>query len=526
MSQYFDSPEFQEILHRYERAARSGRSTYFDVQEYIDLADYYSEAGDNDEAVRLLNEGLKRYPDDTELIASKTGLFIDLGRYKQARQLLEQLEPDDDRDYYFLHAQLALALDNDPETAETDFNAWTELIRKLTQEELDDDLCGEEDAQDYLRNGIYHVAAAYAHLRPAECRQQMRAWITRYLQQFNELGDYEADELMEDLCNDTACCDLLEEIVRRFLQKDPYRPNGWQHMAMAQMMNQHPEEAIESAEFALAINPDDRIALDIKAEAFFELRNFEQALPLFLQVLSPGLGDLHPLHACGIALHTAICFIARDSNQEAIPYIDLAIRCLNTIRSGPKHPQANAIASRAFHIALACTGCNLYAKALKIIKKAVRCAPDNVECQILQRAIEFILRDDANVEELITDLMKQPERLAYSLCTMANHLCGNSCFDAARRCLEFLLNREKTGFFVRHPQDTNIETFNEPEVDYGGTLAFLAYICFHQRDRRAMLRYLKQAMDEAPGQVMRYFQSIVPDTVPLDDYADYLSTRI
>ena len=526
MSQYFDSPEFQEILHRYERAVRLGKSAYLDVQEYIDLSDYYMEAGDSNLAIQLINEGLKNYPDNNELIASKVGLFIDLGRYKQARQLLEQLNEDDDRDYWFLHGQLVLALDHDPDTAQKDFLRWTQLVQKLTEEELDNDLCSLEDAQDYLRNSTYHVAAAYAHLQPEECRDKVIDWVLRYLQQFPDLGNYEADDLLEQLCNELALCDLLEEILRRFLQTDPYRPDGWQHLAITQMMNQHPEEAIDSAEFALAINPDDRVALHVKAEALFDLHNTQLALPLFLRLISKGLNDWDPIQACGIALHTAMCFIAHSNRDEAIPYLDLAIRYLNSLRCGPKHPQAEVVAWRAFHLTLALTACGLLAKALKTAKKAQRCAPDNVDCFLVQRALSFACHGEEDADALIDELNQHPDQLAYALADMGTLLLSLSCYNAARQCFELLLDKEITGFFIRHPQKQHIETYNDVEVNYGKVKANLALICFTLKDRRSMLRYLKMGQEEAPDHLERLFQGIVPDNLPLDDYADFLSTQI
>ena len=523
MAHYFETPEFKEILHRYEHARSMGKPGFFDAREYIDLSDYYVDAGDTDHGLRLLNEGLKRYPDDKALTAAKVGLLIDLCRYKQARQLLSTLGENDDRDYLFLNAQLTLAMDHDAEAAERMFNEWIDLVRRLTDEELADDACGEEDAEDYLRSCHFHVASAFANIDPVGSMDYAYRWARRYLDTYEELGNYEADGFLAELCRDMEFVDLLEEVLTRALHNNPYMEDGWQQLAAAQMANEHYEEAIESAEFALAVNPDDRIALRAQADAHFQLRHMDQALPLYLRYGQSGMDMLEPLEASLVALNTAMCLVTNNQQQEAIPHVDKAIRYISAMRCGPKHPEAVVYAWRAYHIALICNVCGLYAKALKMVNKAIHCAPHNIDCQVLKCCLELAQDDNKSLETVMQRALTHASSIAYTLSTLGGHLFSLSMHAEARMCLEFLLALDAKGFFERYPQDEDIEVYGDPVVDFTRVKAFLALVCFSLGDVDAMLGYAEQACKEDPEALVPLFNDIVPDTVLPQDYYQYLS---
>lgn len=525
MPHYFDTPEFKEILHRYEHARGMGKLGFFDAREYIDLSDYYADTGDTDHSLRLLNEGLKRYPDDKALIAAKVGLLVDLCRYKQARQLLDRLKADDDRDYLFLNAQVTLAMDHDAEAADQMFNDWITLVDGLTNDELADDACGEEDAEDYMRSCYFHVAQAFANIDPISSVHYAYLWVRRYLDLFETLGNYETDGYLIELCRDMDFIDLLEEVLTRMLHTNPYMEEGWQQLAAAQMVNENFEAAIESAEFALAVNPDDRIALRAQADAHFQLHHLQQALPLYLRYSQSGMDMLEPLDASCVALNTAMCLASNNQQQEAIPHLDAAIRYLSAMRCGPKHPDAKVYAWRAYHVALLCTVCGLYAKALKMANKALRCAPHNIDCLALKYSIEYAQKDDMDLDDIMHRVVSDATCIAYTLSTLGSHLFSLAMHEEARRCLEFLLALKAQGFIERYPQDENIEVYGDPVVDFTRVKALLTLICFTMSDVDGMLEYAEQVNKEDPNELVPLFNDIVPETVLPQDYYQYLSTH-
>ena len=46
-AQYFDKPEFQQLLKRYEEMLSSDRTLYFEATELTDIAEYYAMTGDS-----------------------------------------------------------------------------------------------------------------------------------------------------------------------------------------------------------------------------------------------------------------------------------------------------------------------------------------------------------------------------------------------------------------------------------------------------------------------------------------------
>ena len=59
---YFNSPEFQETLRRYEASLLQGRSEYFGSDELSDISEYYYDCGKKKEAVDVLDYAIQLHP--------------------------------------------------------------------------------------------------------------------------------------------------------------------------------------------------------------------------------------------------------------------------------------------------------------------------------------------------------------------------------------------------------------------------------------------------------------------------------
>ena len=50
---YFESPEFRELLAKYENSLKLGISSYFGIDEFVDLMSYYLSIDKSEEATAV-----------------------------------------------------------------------------------------------------------------------------------------------------------------------------------------------------------------------------------------------------------------------------------------------------------------------------------------------------------------------------------------------------------------------------------------------------------------------------------------
>ena len=64
---YFNSNDFQELLHSYEASVASGDTLFLDADDFVDIADYYNYNDATDKAIEVVEQALELYPDDVLL---------------------------------------------------------------------------------------------------------------------------------------------------------------------------------------------------------------------------------------------------------------------------------------------------------------------------------------------------------------------------------------------------------------------------------------------------------------------------
>ena len=127
MDNYEESVEFQELLKDYQQSRRQGRNTYFDSDAFIDLAEYYMTHNPMEEAFEVIEDGLAFHPNEEALLSLKANVLISLSRFDEAETILEHLDPEEDHDVYYFHAQLACGKERDYEKAKKLFKKWLKI---------------------------------------------------------------------------------------------------------------------------------------------------------------------------------------------------------------------------------------------------------------------------------------------------------------------------------------------------------------------------------------------------------------
>lgn len=282
---YFQSDEFKELLKSYEAKKERGIAAWLDADAYADIADYYIEVDRPHCAARAVEEGLQLYQGDEVLLAVKSAVHIYLHEYDAAEHTLRSLDPDDS-DVKYMLAQIEYAKYMHVKKAETMWRAW------MRQEEAQQKLSEQLQRENYI-----HIISSMTELCDSEKNwkekgeEAVRRWVKEYIDKFQPLGTYTEDVQLADICRENELTDLLCEVLSQVLMEQPYLPKGWSNLAVAQHLEHDYEQALESCNFALAINPNDMETLLTKAHSLHAMGEKGASIPVFEEYLNKG-GDV------------------------------------------------------------------------------------------------------------------------------------------------------------------------------------------------------------------------------------------
>ena len=72
MSSYFEDPEFKEALAKYEGMVENHTPAYFEADELIDIAEYYTLKGRHKDADKAIDLTLQLHPENTDALVFRT----------------------------------------------------------------------------------------------------------------------------------------------------------------------------------------------------------------------------------------------------------------------------------------------------------------------------------------------------------------------------------------------------------------------------------------------------------------------
>lgn len=278
---YFQSKEFKEVLTLYEEQRDKGESVYLDADDFADIADYYLSLDRPDLTMDTLAAGLSLHPDDEVLLIVLSATHIYERQYDKAEAVLKTLDASNSDVIYQL-AQLEYVKYGNVKKAEKIWRDWMKLEN------------GQEPSEQQRRESYIHIISSLIELRGTSQKDRVydveatRRWVREYLDTFSPLGEYEEDVQLADICRDNDLADLMCEVITQVLEVQPYLPKGWTNLALAQFMLQRYEQALESCDFALAVNPNDLEALLTKAHSFHCMGEKKESQPVFKEYLDRG----------------------------------------------------------------------------------------------------------------------------------------------------------------------------------------------------------------------------------------------
>ncbi len=225
--------DVKQLVLDFEAMERRGASRYFDVDQLETIIDFYLETADGDMLEKSVSYGEELFPTSNEIRLRRVHLLCFKERYKEAYNLLRQLEKiePDDTDVLYALGVVYSAL---------------EQPRKAIQ--------------------YYHKAAAdgydlgtiYGNIADEYVKMEQRAEARSYYRKALRVNPDDERSLYElaNCYEDDGLTDKWINYFNRFVQEHPYSSVGWFCLGEGYMAEHLFEKAVDAYQYAIAINPD------------------------------------------------------------------------------------------------------------------------------------------------------------------------------------------------------------------------------------------------------------------------------
>jgi tetratricopeptide (TPR) repeat protein len=252
-----------EAVKRFEKMIAEGISYFFDLEEYLDIIDYYITYGNFNFAHKAIKMGLDQYPENIELLMYQTELLALEGELVEAKKILQfikNISPDNP----------------DLPLLEADIYSRSNMHEMAVESLLEALKYHPEDTE------IYDLLSIeYLYLDQYE----------KALQVSQKSLDLNPDN-QAALYNIVSCFDLMEKndkarsFLENFIEKHPMSEIGWSLLGKRYLEEKKYEKALQALDYAIAIDDKFLGAYYDKAYVLTKLMRYKEAIEFYKLTLS------------------------------------------------------------------------------------------------------------------------------------------------------------------------------------------------------------------------------------------------
>lgn len=263
---YEDNFGLSSSLNKFKEMLRGEEPRFFDVQEFEDIIEYYTDQQNFKYADTALQYANKIHPSSSNIKLKEARLCIEKGDLNIAIGILDKIEAIEHKnaDLFFLKGLAYFSL-NELGEAHNNFESAIELTEDP------------EDKEDML----YQVALNILQLEKFD---EAITYLNRAYEANNEnlLVIYE-------LANCYEAMGKFEDSARYYtiyLDKDPFSESIWNALGIAYAADNLIDKAREAFDFAIAINPMYTSPFINKANIFIKKGNNREAIKIYEELIS------------------------------------------------------------------------------------------------------------------------------------------------------------------------------------------------------------------------------------------------
>lgn len=302
----FENEEFLILLQKYEMMKNSTNSTFFDVEEFEQIIDYYLDEFLYDKAAEAAEIGTIQHPASVEIKYKIVHIYLEQGMGKKALEMLDQLPrwEHSNSEFFYLYGT-ALCLTGKIHDAEKNFDTGLTLSTEDNFEALLNISIAFENARHF------HLAIKYL--------EKAHAISPDYLSVLYDLGYFyeRLDQYKKSI-----------EYYQRYLDIDPFSENVWYNLGVAYFKLEQYSKAIEAYDYSIAINPDYASAYFNKANTYGSTEEYDKAIETISEFLL-----IEPENTQAVCF-LADCYEQKNDYPKALEYYKKVIELDNTDSEG------------------------------------------------------------------------------------------------------------------------------------------------------------------------------------------------
>ncbi|MBP3511787.1 MAG: tetratricopeptide repeat protein [Prevotella sp.] len=465
--EYFDSKEFKDILASYEESAESGIPMFMDVDDMVDIADYYNYKGKRDMARDIIEQALELYPEATSPLVFKAGEALRDGDIAKAKELAEKVTDRDDPDFRYLEAEILIA-ENKLDEAE---RYLLDYYSTISAEEHDDFVL--DVANLYVDYGVNDKAY-------------------RWIVKAENPGNPDYKELMARTLFGMGKFDDSARIFNELIDENPFSKNYWNALASAQFMNEKFDDSIASSEYAIAIDPKDPDGLLAKANALYRLGKYEEALDYYTRY-----SDIVPDDEFGL-LSQGTCLTYLSQHDKAIEKLRRAEEVAP--------PDSSFLYPIYQELAFAYSAKKMVREALAYLDKTAGIECDKADVDVLRGHILLENGFTEEAEQVFRQTIAEAQNAPDIILRVTVSLYDNKFLDAAYRMLKKL--------------------FALTEGDYDKGYSYMALCCWDLKKADEFIHYLAIAVKRNPQEAKVVLDGLFPKEMEVKDYLNYMINKL
>ncbi len=397
---YFDTPEFRELLRKYEQATALGTHAYLSIEEFVDLSSYYLYIEKPEKAEEVLRTSRQIHPSAPENTRMEIRQLLSKGEAKKALELFSAIEYTNDSETRILHAEILLALKEYKKAYEIAYS----LIKDYTPEE--DNLY---EALEIL------LDCGFAHETLQMCEKALK-----HLPGNRSLLEVKAECFIE-LQRTSEAIALYNSLLDEF----PYSTFYWEQLGRIYYMTGKYGKALECFEFESTINDEIEYPRMMMGHCYYKAGNYARAKELF-----SWLGERYP-SSVPPHFYTALCEYHTGNTLAAVEHFK---NIIGDVQEGT----IEAMLART-NKAMILDRMGDSGRAEEAISMAIMMHPDNMQQFMLPAPHLYELRDKENLSFSDMNMLEQKEwTQEETLYSLAAHLFAHGHYSLAMRVLRYV----------------------------------------------------------------------------------------
>jgi tetratricopeptide (TPR) repeat protein len=280
-------------------------------------------------------------------------------------------------------------------------------------------------------------------------------------------------------------------LFNELIDTDPFQKRYWNSLASAQYMNEDYSGAVESSEYAIAIDPNDPDSLVAKANGLYRLGNYEQAIEYYLRYLQLIPDDEFTMLLLGT------CLVDCGRADEAIETLQKAIET-----GQPDSPYLPDIYQE---LAFAYSHKGDVEKAIQCLDETDTMDCDHIQMLVIKGHIELVAENVEKAEQYFREAIKSSKYPPQVLLRIVVSLYDNQYLEAAHEMMEQFFsvvdNKNREGY------------------------AYMALICHDLKREEEYMKYLEKACQINPRECKFVLSYLFPKDVEPKNYYNYLKEK-